>query len=58
MVGISGDVLLWINHPHFVVSRTNRKANLSMLKKKKKKKIKIGNMVGVVMDGSGKRGGK
>jgi hypothetical protein len=29
-----------------------------MLKKKKKKKIKIGNMVGVVMDGSGKRGGK
>jgi hypothetical protein len=31
MVGISGDILLWINHLHFVVSRTNPKNNLQKL---------------------------
>jgi hypothetical protein len=38
MVGMSGDILPWIDHLLFKVLRSRAKINLSMLIKKKKKK--------------------
>jgi hypothetical protein len=38
MVGISVDILLWIEHVLFKVLRSRPKINLSMLIKKKKEK--------------------
>jgi hypothetical protein len=40
MVGMSGDILPWIDHLLFRVLRSRPKINLSMLIKKKKKKKK------------------
>jgi hypothetical protein len=39
MVGMSGDILPWIDHLLFKVLRSRQKINLSMLIKKKKKKM-------------------
>jgi hypothetical protein len=38
MVGISGDILPWVDHLLFKVLRSRPKINLSMLIKKKKRK--------------------
>jgi hypothetical protein len=48
MVGISGNILPWIDHLLFKVLRSRPKINLSMLIKKKKK---IGDMDGEEMEG-------
>jgi hypothetical protein len=42
MVGISGDILPWIDHLLFKVLRSRPKINLSMFIKKKKKEKRMG----------------
>jgi hypothetical protein len=60
MVGISGDILSWIDHLLFRVLRSRPKINLSMLiKKKKSMGIRIERrMIGVRRGNGRERGGR